>query len=111
MNSDAKPPVFELTDPAIHYSKMTSRKDFGQTDRGEYGIQDFLETHTCSKLCHMLLDRWIDDPLDNDIIQYEEALNECEQASSSQSKTRGILVSPNENNIENVGPKKAVHFG
>ncbi|KAL7535660.1 hypothetical protein ACHAWF_005226 [Thalassiosira exigua] len=63
LNTESKPPVFDLTDPAIHYSKMTKRKDFGRTDRGEHGIEDFLETHTCSKLCSMLLDRWIVNPL------------------------------------------------
>ena len=79
-HNDVQPPVFELTDPAAHYSEMTNRKDYGRTDRGEEGIQDFLKTHKCSNLCHMLLHRWIAKPLDNDIIQYHDALDNKERS-------------------------------
>lgn len=103
LNTDVVPPVFELTDPAIHYSQMTDRKDYGRTDRGEEGIQDFFKTHVCSNLCHHLLHRWIDKPLDNDIIQYHDALDHKEQAPSLQRKTDG--------DIEKPRPKKTVRFG
>lgn len=72
---------------------MTSRKNFGRTDRGEHGIQDFLATHTCSNLCHMLLKCWLDD---NEIIQCEEAFGKSEQVPNLQEKT--------------AAPKKSVHF-
>jgi len=104
------PPVFELTDPAIHYSEMTNRKDYGRTDRGEQGIQDFLKTHTCSNLCHMLLKCWINDPLDNEVIHYEDILNKQGQVPSLQAKT-GTLARPNNDGIECPGPKKSVRFG
>ena len=105
LNTDEKPPVFELTDPAIHYTKMTSRKYFGWTDMGEHGIEDFLETHTCSNLCRMLLKRWVNDPIGNDIIQYEEALTNKDQL-----HTKSILVKTDDNNVDPLGPKKSVCF-
>jgi len=108
LNTDVEPPIFELTDPAIHYSKMTSRKDFGRTDRGEHGIQDFLETHECSNLCHMLLKCWIDDPLDSDILQYEEALS-VPSPNLLVSK-KGILVNPNTKIAANSDCNKSVRF-
>ena len=37
------PPVFELTDPAIHYTQQTDRTDFGRTDLGENGIEHFFQ--------------------------------------------------------------------
>lgn len=111
LNTAVRPSVFELTDPAAHYSKMTNRKDYGRTDRGEQGIEDFFKTHTCSNLCRMLLKRWIDDPLDNDIIQYEDILDKEEQAPIGQ-VTTGILTRPSGKCAENPsGPKKYVRFG
>lgn len=110
LNTDVTPPVFELTDPAIHYSKMTSRKDFGRTDRGQLGIEDFLETHICSKLCHMLLKCWIDDPLDNDILHYEEALSKSQLRTNSNLQVRGILVDPDTKSPAKSVPKKSVRF-
>jgi hypothetical protein len=71
LNNDSNEPVFELTDPVIHYSEMTNRLDFGRTDRGQQGIHDFFRTHKCSNLCHMLSRRWIPDPYDNEITHYE----------------------------------------
>mmetsp|Transcript_29675 Transcript_29675/g.59657 ORF Transcript_29675/g.59657 Transcript_29675/m.59657 type:complete len:459 (-) Transcript_29675:52-1428(-) len=64
------PPVFELTDPAIHYSEQTRRTDFGRTDKGENGIEEFFKTHTCSDLCRMVCRHWINGAED-DVIQYE----------------------------------------
>jgi len=110
LNTDVTPPVFELTDPAIHYSEMTSRKDYGRTDRGEHGIQDFFKTHVCSNLCRILLKRWIDDPF-GDIIQYEDIMNKEEPLQASQENTKGILMKPKDNKVESVGPKKSVRFG
>jgi hypothetical protein len=45
------PPLFELTDPAIH-SKDKVR--FGKTDFGRKGMTDFFKTHECNPLCHVL---------------------------------------------------------
>ncbi|KAL7521922.1 hypothetical protein ACHAWX_006614 [Stephanocyclus meneghinianus] len=64
-------PLFELTDPVIHYSEMTDRRDFGRTDRGQQGIDDFFRSHKCSNLCHMLFRRWIPDPFESEITHYE----------------------------------------
>ncbi|KAL7462090.1 hypothetical protein ACHAXS_002491, partial [Conticribra weissflogii] len=45
LDQNSHHPKFELTDPAIHYKSKTKRTDFGRTDRGEDGIQDFLRNH------------------------------------------------------------------
>ena len=109
LDTDVQPPLFELTDPAAHYSEMTNRKDYGRTDRGEQGIQDFFKTHKCSGLCHMLLHRWIDKPLDNDIIQYHDALDTKESALHSVSV--GETNDTKQSADENPKPKKSVRFG
>ena len=57
-------PVFQLTDPAIHYHEQTNRVDFGRTDHGEAGINKFFLTHKCSPLCRMMCRRWLDDSED-----------------------------------------------
>ena len=50
--------MFELTDPVIHfrYKKRGGRKklDFGRTDRGKKGINDFIRSHKCSEMCKLL---------------------------------------------------------
>lgn len=47
-----QPPVFELTDPCIHYSSRTGRKMvFGRTDQGQKGMHKFFKSHTCNPLC------------------------------------------------------------
>ena len=54
LSEDSNEPVFELTDPVIHYSEMTNRLDFGRTDRGQDGIDDFLDRTsvlTCATCC------------------------------------------------------------
>ena len=86
---------------------MTNRKDYGRTDRGEQGIQDFFKTHKCSGLCHMLLHHWIDQPLDNDIIQYHDALDTKESALKSVEETNNTKRGAD----ENPKPKKSVRFG
>jgi len=53
-------PLFEFTDPVMHYWSHTGRKNvFGRTDRGKKGIHDFFKTHECSDLCRMLNKRWV----------------------------------------------------
>jgi hypothetical protein len=69
LSTDSHEPLYELTDPVIHYTEMTDRADYGRTDRGQQGIDDFFKTHKCSNLCHIMLRRWIPDPLENDVIQ------------------------------------------
>ena len=48
---DATPPVFELSDPAIHYASKKRHMVFGRTDKGKKGMQLFFNTHQCSKIC------------------------------------------------------------
>ena len=48
---------FVLTDPAIHkrkYSRVLKHMNFGRTDRGDKGIHNFFETHTCNNACRLL---------------------------------------------------------
>lgn len=70
LDTNTTPPVFELTDPAVHYSKRTQRIDFGRTDKGEQGIEEFFRTHVCSDLCRMVCRQWINEKK-GDFIQYE----------------------------------------
>ena len=49
------PPLYELTDPAIHYKSRTGRRNvYGRSDLGSGGMDRFLQTHQCSALCGML---------------------------------------------------------
>jgi Alpha-kinase family len=46
-----------FTDPVIHYhdpQNDTKRGQYGKTDRGAKGIEDFLNTHTCNALCDLV---------------------------------------------------------
>jgi hypothetical protein len=45
------PPLFELTDPAIHSEE---KGQFGKTDFGGKGMQEFFKTHECNPLCKVL---------------------------------------------------------
>ena len=55
---NSSPPLFELTDPVIHFrSKRGRRNLFGRTNRGRKGINDFFRSHKCSALCRMLFRR------------------------------------------------------
>jgi hypothetical protein len=45
------PPLFELTDPAIHSQK---KGQFGKTDFGCQGVDKFFESHVCNPLCEVL---------------------------------------------------------
>lgn len=58
LNTD--PPLFELTDPVIHFRSKKGYRNhlFGRTNRGRKGINDFFRTHTCTPLCRMLWCRW-----------------------------------------------------
>uniref|UniRef100_A0A7S4VGU0 Alpha-type protein kinase domain-containing protein n=1 Tax=Ditylum brightwellii TaxID=49249 RepID=A0A7S4VGU0_9STRA len=58
--STTTPPLFELTDPVIHFmSRRKMKSIFGRTDRGYKGRNDFFRTHKCSPLCRMINRRWI----------------------------------------------------
>ena len=58
--ASGKTPLFEFTDPVIHYVSRTGRKNvFGRTDRGKKGIHDFFKTHECTELCRMLDKKWV----------------------------------------------------
>lgn len=53
LDEAASPPVFELTDPVIHYSSTSGRRQvFGRSDRGKKGVSSFFRTHECSELCN-----------------------------------------------------------
>ena len=55
LNKSASPPVFELTDPVIHYASTRGRKNvYGRTDRGKKGMNEFFCTHQCNDLCRLL---------------------------------------------------------
>jgi hypothetical protein len=43
-------PYFDLTDPCIH----SSRRKYGNTDKGGKGMNDFFRTHQCNAVCKML---------------------------------------------------------
>ena len=54
-NKFASPPLFELTDPVIHYSSSRGRKMVnGRSDRGKKGMQQFFNSHKCNPLCNLL---------------------------------------------------------
>lgn len=86
LDTNRQPPVFELTDPAIHYKNRTDRIDFGRTDLGEKGIEQFFQTHVCSDLCRMVCRQWICGDED-DIIQYENILERPSMTSEEKGKT------------------------
>lgn len=51
---DRQKKVLQFTDPVVHYHdvfKEDKRGQYGRTDRGEKGIQDFLKSHECNGLC------------------------------------------------------------
>ena len=65
-NKSRDPPLFELTDPVIHYKSSRQRNHvYGRTDKGEDGIHDFFKTHVCSNLCKVIDRR----PLDFQYVQ------------------------------------------
>ena len=93
LSTDTDEPLLELTDPVIHYSEMTNRDDYGRTDRGQQGIDDFFRSHKCSNLCHMLHRRWISDPLEKNTIHHEyepsiESLSETTPGNGSDSEDK-----------------------
>lgn len=54
------PPLFELTDPVIHFMSRRKQKHvFGRTDRGWDGRDDLFRTHQCSSLCRMINQKWV----------------------------------------------------
>ncbi len=55
LNTDRRPPTFELTDAAVHHRMSThEERIYGRTDHGIRGIQAFLSTHRCSNICRMV---------------------------------------------------------
>lgn len=55
LNTDVTPPLFELSDPAVHYRSTKNRSCvMGRTDIGEKGIQLFFDSHKCNKYCKFL---------------------------------------------------------
>ena len=55
LNSSCTPPLFELTDPCIHYESKRGRKHvYGRADRGRKGMKEFFKTHKCNALCNAL---------------------------------------------------------
>lgn len=51
-NTDTVLPMFELTDPVIHYrSNKGRRMVFERTDEGQSGVQLFFKTHKCNDIC------------------------------------------------------------
>ena len=55
LDTSQKPPVFEFTDPVIHYKSKSGRRNvFGRTDKGHDGIKDFFKTHKCNNVCKAL---------------------------------------------------------
>ena len=55
LGGHASPPLFELTDPVIHYTSTSGRKNvYGRTDRGGLGRQQFFATHKCNAVCKAL---------------------------------------------------------
>lgn len=103
LDTELDEPLFELTDPVIHYSEMTDRADYGRTDRGQQGIDDFFRSHKCSPLCHMMLCRWIPDPLCNDVVKHEQ-FPVCEPISETVLKSNSEADSDEEVELK---PKKA----
>ena len=119
-NMKTRPPVFELTDPAIHYSEITNRKDYGRTDRGQQGVDNFFNTHKCSGLCHSLLKKWIENPLEDKVIDYKEVADTISlhdempstKTNKGDEKDGAILKRGNTKNESSVHfVKKTVRFG
>jgi hypothetical protein len=55
LDQSKTPPLFELTDPVIHYSSSKKKRGkYGRTDHGKKGINQFFVTHDCSALCRLL---------------------------------------------------------
>ena len=57
------PPIYELTDPAIHYASSRGRTNvYGRSDQGLAGIHKFFSTHQCFRLCSLLERQWVGVP-------------------------------------------------
>lgn len=54
LDVSTNPPVFELTDPVIHSNYDYKSGLFGKTDHGHKGMRDFMNSHICNDLCHLL---------------------------------------------------------
>ena len=74
LNTKSNPPVFEMTDPAIHYKTMTTQRDFGRTNRRQEGIDDFLKTYKSGEFSKMLSSQFIEDPLGRECFESEDLM-------------------------------------
>ena len=55
LDTSCVPPVFEFTDPVIHYKSKSGRtRVFGRTDHGLKGMHEFFKTHRCNNVCQAL---------------------------------------------------------
>lgn len=55
LDTSCVPPVFEFTDPVIHYKSKSGRtRVFGRTDHGLKGMHEFFKTHKCNNVCQAL---------------------------------------------------------
>ena len=106
LNTHTAPPVFELTDPAIHYAEMTDRQDFGRTDRGQQGIDDFLRSYKSQQLSDMLFHNTIKNPFDRDLLDYDDVMPPQIPCSP---KLGSILKSTHES-VRHEETKKSVRF-
>ena len=106
LNTHTTPPVFELTDPAIHYAEMTDRPDFGRTDRGQQGIDDFLRSYKSQQLSDMLFRNTVKTPFDRELLDYDDVLPPQIPCSP---KPGSILKSTRES-VRREETKKSVRF-
>ncbi|KAI9347046.1 kinase-like domain-containing protein [Obelidium mucronatum] len=54
LDTSKTPPVFELTDPVIHYESFNRKNVYGRTDHGRKGFGKFYATHKCNRICSLL---------------------------------------------------------
>lgn len=63
---DAKKNQFCLTDPVLHYNNARNQDQsgksgrYGRTDMGQRGINSFLKSHKCNRLCGLVCGGFLD---------------------------------------------------
>ena len=69
LNTSVCPPVYEMTDPVIHYRSARHRQHvYGRTDKGLDGIHNFFRTHKHCKLCDLIHRKFVQ----NDAVKENE---------------------------------------